>query len=211
MTSRFARSAGGSAEEPITILGRRSQRADGSVLGLSVRIESEDLSIAIGPGSLVDAVSRALTAHTADAIATGQRPSGGSQRPLDPHGTQGAEARAGRRPNARGNTGGPKSIPRTLTRGEIKLSSRYVTIPAIAFGVGPKAPARVGTSATAKIEPATALQAKYIDEEEQDGVELFAVDGAADRAIEAAVVDYLTRIYDGTRYYSTEAVRASEL
>lgn len=212
MSNRFtARLNGGKAEEPIVIMARRSERSDAGAYGLRVQIQCEELAISLGPSSLVDAVSRALLAHHAESISEGRRPAGGAQVPLDPHGTQGALAARGKRPKARGNTGKPNALPPNLTRLEIRASGQLVTIAAVRFGIGPKTAARIGTKASAKIEPATALQAKYVDEEEAAGIELLSVDGAADRVIERAVIDYLAKIYDGTRYYSPEKIRASEL
>lgn len=213
MRSGWGRRGFGKPEPAIPIMGETRSRQGGRLLGITIEIQAQEMSVAIGPESLCDAVTRAITAYHADAIETGKAPAGGSQRPLDPDGEQGRRARQGKRPNARGNTGTPGAIPPNLTRQPIKASGRVVTVGSSPKGprIGPKRPARIGTVATATIEPARSFQAKFIDEQADEGIEFFAVDGAADRLIEDVVIDYMATVFDGVRTFSPEQVKARDL
>lgn len=203
----------GKPEPAIPVLGQTKSTQGGGKLGIQIQITSEALDIAIGPQSLCDVVTRALTKHHAESIAQGKRPGGGSQEPLDPKGEQGRRAADGNRPKARGNTGKPTSLPETLTRYPIKASGRIVTIgsPPKDVKIGPRRAARIGTQATAVISPALENQAKWIDEEASEGNEFFAVDGLADRVIEDAVIDYMATVFDGVRSFSPEQVKARDI
>lgn len=213
--SRFASmgSLGSQREQPIEVLGKKNVRNKGTKLGIDVQIQSEELTISVGAQSLCDAVSRALTLHHANAIASGTKPSGGAQAPLNPKGTEGMRAKAGKRPSARGHTGKPSALPPNLTRGAIQASGKVVVIGAVNqfTGIGPKRPSRVGTVARATITPERAGQADFIVNEAAEGREFFAVDGAADRVIEAALVDYLATVFDGFRTFGPEETKARDL
>jgi hypothetical protein len=213
----FGRRGFGKPEPAVTVMAKRSSgkaASGGTLFGLDVRIEQDELTVSIGALSLCDYVSRALLEHTARAISDGQRPAGGSQVPLDSRGHQGREALAGKRPMARGNTGTAKAIPPNLTRSEVKGGGRIVTIGASPDfgrnGQGPKRAGTLGVSATADIYPMFAGQAKFIDEESALGVDYFAVDGIADRVIEDVVIDYLATVFDGERYYDPSKTTAKE-
>jgi hypothetical protein len=203
----------GKPEPAIPILGQTSVTKNGTTLGIKIEIQSDELNLAIGPESLCDVVTRALTKHHEEAIASGRRPSGGSQSPLDPQGEQGRRAKAGKRPSARGNTGKDSALPPNLSREPIKATGRIVTIgsPPKDVKIGPRRPARVGTQAHASIIPGRAGQAKFIDESADEGIEFFAVDGAADRVIEDAVIDYMATVFDGIRTFSPEQVKARDI
>lgn len=206
----------GKPEPAMEVWSRKQSGASvkaGAMFGLDVRIDQDGLSAAIGALSLVDAVSRALLMHHARSISEGKRPAGGAQAPLDQDGTQGKRARAGKRPNIRGNTGKPSSIPPKFTRGEVKGGTRPVRIetPDIGARIGPKRSARIGVSASADVYPGRAGQQRFMDDEASEGIEYLAVDGSADRVIEDVVIDYLATVFDGTRYYNPEKTRAEEL
>lgn len=212
---RFGKGRGfGKPDLPIEVMARKSGASSGKgAFGLDVRITQDEMLVSIGALSLVDYVSRALLAHHASSIAEGRRPAGGMQAQLDPDGAQGKRARAGKRPNVRGNTGKPSSIPPKFTRGEIKGGTRPVNLGSIDGNVriGPRRAPVIGVSASADLYPGRAGQQRFMDDEASEGIEYLAVDGAADRVIEDVVIDYLAKVFDGTRYYNPEKTRAEEL
>lgn len=212
----FGKRGFGKPEPPIEVMARRAggkAAKTGALFGLDVRVDSDELTAAIGALSLADAITRALLAHHAEAIAAGVRPSGGAQVALDPAGHQGKEAAKGRRPNVRGNTGTAKAMPPNLTRSEVKGGTKAISIgarPDFGGRGGPKRAGAIGVKATADIYPMFAGQAKFIDEQDAAGIEFFAVDGRADRVIEDVVIDYLATVFDGTRYYDPSKTTAKE-
>lgn len=164
----------------------------GGLLGLSIQVDTDGLELAIGPVSLCDAVSMAVLMHTSGAIAKGLQPQGGAQRPLDPQGEQGRNAKHGRRPNVRGNPGKPKSLPYALTRSAIRSSGQVVRI-----GGG-----QLGYSAHATIEAGMHLQERFLLTEASRGVEYLSIVGKVDQVVTDVVTDYLATVLDGPRTYS---------
>lgn len=199
--TRFGVRGFGRPEPPVELQAKRTSKSSAGAFGLTIQMDTEALTVAIGAASLADAVSTALLAHHAASIEAGLRPAGGRQAPLDPEARQGIRAKQGKRPDARGNTGRPSAIPPNLTRGQM---DRGRTVSAGKSG-------RLQVEATARIFPAGRGQGKFIEEEAALGNEFFSVDGSADRVIEDAVIDYMARVFNGTRYYSSEEIKAKEL
>lgn len=189
----------GRAEAPVELLSRRSESVGGKgAFGLEVRVDSNELTIAVGAESLADAISAALLAHHAKCIAEGKRPTGGAQRPLDPTGRAGKAARLGIRPDARGNTGLPSSLPNNLRRIAAPTSGKTVTIPAVA-GIGPARAQTLQTMSEVGIGTGVPGQEKFVDAQEALGVDLFSVEGDADKVIDAAIAAYMAKVFDGAR------------
>lgn len=183
-----------------------------------VRIDGEALELAIGAGSLCDAVSTALLLHHTRMITAGRVPSGGAQRRLDPDAQQGRRAAKGQRPNVRGFTGNAESFPNILTRSAISLSKGEVRIGGTERASGPRQKGKrgptspkMGFSASATINPGKGLQAKWLQEEFGLGVEYFAVVGASDRVVTEAVADYLATVTNGPRSYEKRRFQARDV
>lgn len=168
---------------------RKRRRPDpNSVLpaGKDPAWRSEGWSPSPDAASVVDYIADVILAHTRDSIMAGQSPRGGVQKGLDPKGTQGRQAKAGKRPNARGWNGSRTGFPLRIRRGKILGATVRASGPVQLGGTAPKAQAAFASKARVVIQPGVKHR-RFAAKDLAKGVEYLVVDGEMGALIQVAL------------------------
>ena len=155
-------------------------------IDLDMAAFSDLAKLDLSPGALVEIVGDMVLEHHALAWQAGDKPAGGRQPPLDPKGQRGKSARAGHRPDVRGNKGGAKPMPRMITRSKVSLQK---------------------TGASCTIRAGRKGQERFILLDQKNGSEFFAIGGKVRDVIDRGIMRYLELLLSGRKPRPTGKIK----